>query len=210
MGRVRQWIAGWSPAQRGKIVRWASAGGVAFLAVVCVVVAGWRLPKDDSAQPASPEVGGARPAVTTPLSPRLNAPLNAPLSASPATAAPSVGPSAPPAPPALTSLTVTGTRALGPGESVRTDRTKLLMQPDGNLVILDQNGKTLWKSNTTGTGNKTVFQGDGNLVVYDSRMSTAWSTRTDGHDGATLVLQKNGDVCVVYHGKSLWCAGTAH
>jgi predicted secreted protein len=110
----------------------------------------------------------------------------------------------------LTSLTVTGTRVLGLGESVQTDRTKLVMQTDGNLAIVDQSGTTRWKSDTAGTGTKAVFQDDGNFVVYDSQTKTAWSSRTEAHNGAVLVLQSNGDVCIVYQGTSIWCAGTAH
>ena len=128
-------------------------------------------------------------------------------SRSPSSAAPSASPSASPV---LTSLTVNATRALELGESVQTDRTKLVMRTDGNLAIVDENGTTRWTSNTAGTGHKTVFQDDGNFVVYDANMNTAWSSRTDGHGGAVLALQTNGDVCIVYQGTSIWCAGTAH
>jgi hypothetical protein len=323
MRRIRQWVAGWSPTQRGTVVRWTSAGVVAVLAVVCVVIAGLRLPKDDSAQPALQvpaadlavidSAVGSCPALTAS---RLAGQLMATSAFKPGAASTAIpggtgiaglsdaawrqwapGPQAgrgsdadnilalghamcdlmgqvrtaqvpgdawqpalgafhsgmpavvaakgvpanareyvdavnrytawyaqqpefggdrpttsaqPIASPSTAALTVTGTRALELGDSVQTDRTKLLMQSDGDLVILDQNGKTLWKSDTAGTGNKTVFQGDGNFAVYDSQMKTAWSSRTDGHNGAVLVLQKNGDVCIVYHGKSIWCAGTAH
>jgi hypothetical protein len=132
---------------------------------------------------------------------------SAPPGKSPSKAAPSVRHSASPAP---TSLTVTGTRVLGLGDSVQTNRTKLVMQTDGNLAIVDQNGTTRWTSDTAGTGHQATFQDDGNLVVYDSQTKTAWSSRTNGHNGAVLVLQTNGDVCIVYQGTSLWCAGTAH
>jgi hypothetical protein len=148
-----------------------------------------------------PGFDGASPATSAPSS---RSPSSGMLSSK---AAPSVRPSASPV---LTSLTVTGTRALSPGESVQTDRTSLLMQTDGNLAIVDQTGTTRWTSNTAGTGQKAVFQDDGNFVVYDSQMKTLWSSRTDGHNGAVLVLQTNGDVCIMYEGTSLWCAGTAH
>ncbi len=84
------------------------------------------------------------------------------------------------------------------------------MRTDGNLVIIDEHGTTRWTSGTAGSGFQTTFQADGNLVVYNSRGSPLWSSRTDGHNGAVLNLSTNGDVCVVYQSKSIWCAGTAH
>jgi hypothetical protein len=84
------------------------------------------------------------------------------------------------------------------------------MLSDGNLVIVDEFGATRWTTKTAGSGNRAVFQADGNFVVYDSGSRTLWSSRTDRHNGAVLVLQTNGDVCIVYQGSSIWCAGTAH
>jgi hypothetical protein len=107
-------------------------------------------------------------------------------------------------------LTGTATRSLSLGDSWQTNRTKLLMQTDGNLVIIDENGTTRWASGTAGPGSRTTFQGDGNFVVYDTANRALWSSRTDGHDGAVLVLQTNGDVCVVYQSAPIWCAHTAH
>lgn len=132
---------------------------------------------------------------------------SAPPSTPPSSAARSVSPSAPPV---LTSLTVAATKVLNLGESWQTSRTKLVMQTDGNLAIVDGNGKTLWTSNSAGAGQKAVFQDDGNFVVYDAKMNTTWSSHTEAHNGALLVLQTNGDVCIVYQGTSIWCAGTAH
>jgi hypothetical protein len=109
-----------------------------------------------------------------------------------------------------TTLTVTATRALSRGESVHTNRTTLTMQADGNLVIVDETGTTRWRAGTSPAGDKAVFQDDGNFVVYDASMRPLWSSRTDRHSGAVLVLQADGDVCVVYQGARLWCTGTAH
>jgi hypothetical protein len=112
--------------------------------------------------------------------------------------------------PVWTTLTVTATKALLRGNSVQTNRTTLSMKLDGNLAIIDENGVTRWTSGTAGPGNQATFQSDGNFVVYDASARPLWSSRTDHHNGAVLVLQANGDVCVVDHGVSVWCAGTAH
>jgi hypothetical protein len=126
---------------------------------------------------------------------------------SPSNAVPSVDPSASPV---SASLTVKATRVLALGESLRTTRTQLIMQTDGSLAIVDENGTTRWNSGTAGTGRQMLFQDDGNFVVYDAQMKAVWSSRTDGHNGAVLVLQTDGNVCVVNRGTSIWCAGTAH
>jgi predicted secreted protein len=85
------------------------------------------------------------------------------------------------------------------------------MQTDGDLVIIDENGVTRWRSATAGEGDRAVFQNDGNLVVYDARMSSQWTSRTAGNNGAVLVLRADGDVCIVRSGGAVvWSSGTAH
>jgi hypothetical protein len=102
-----------------------------------------------------------------------------------------------------------GTSVLLPGQSWSTNRITMVLQSDGNLVIRDLHGRTLWSAGTAGRGAKVVFQGDGNFVVYTSSMQTAWSSRTDGHNGAKLVLQDDGNVTILYGSKALWSSGTA-
>ena len=85
-----------------------------------------------------------------------------------------------------------------PSLPVQTNRTKLVMQPDGDLVIVDEKGGIRWRSGTAGRGSQATFQDDGNFVVVDQTGFTLWSTRTDGHNGAVLQLEVNGDVCIHY------------
>jgi len=47
-------------------------------------------------------------------------------------------------------------------------------------------------------------------VVYDNAMQPRWRSGTEGHGGSVLVLQADGDVCIVDHGTVIWHAGTAH
>jgi hypothetical protein len=63
---------------------------------------------------------------------------------------------------------------------------------------------------TAGHGDRVIFQDDGHLVVYDISMQPWWQSGTAGHGGAVLVLQADGDVCIVDHGTVIWHAGTAH
>ncbi|GHB68564.1 hypothetical protein GCM10010377_69280 [Streptomyces viridiviolaceus] len=108
------------------------------------------------------------------------------------------------------STVVQATRVLGLGESIESDRARLTLQDDGNLVVADENGTVRWSSHTTGMGHKAVFQADGHLVVYTQDDRTAWSSGTAGHDGAELVLQEDGDVVIQKDDVVLWLSGTAH
>ena len=119
--------------------------------------------------------------------------------------------SSPPAvPPVWTTLTIQGTWVLKRGESVQTNRTRLAMLADGDLVIIDEYKTVRWRSGTAGHGDFVVFQSDGHLVVYDNSMVSWWQSGTPGHDGAVLVLQADGDVCIVFNGAVIWRSGTAH
>jgi len=71
-------------------------------------------------------------------------------------------------------------------------RYHLVMQEDGNVVLLD--GPTpIWWTNTMGSpGARLVMQPDGNLVVYSAADEALWATHTDAHPGAGLELQGDG------------------
>lgn len=99
---------------------------------------------------------------------------------------------------------------LGVGESVRTAKTKLIMQRDGNLVITDKQDRPLWAAMTSGTGNTARFQDDGNLVVHNSAGRPVWASQTFGHPGAVLVLQADGNVVIKAGDAVLWAAKTVH
>ncbi|MET7394088.1 hypothetical protein ABZS66_11390 [Dactylosporangium sp. NPDC005572] len=107
-----------------------------------------------------------------------------------------------------TTVVVYATRVLLPGEAIKTNRIMLLMQGDGNLVVIDEYGRIRWSSGTAGRGVRTVFQADGDLVVYDGGNGVAWRSGTAGHDGAVLVLQSDGNVTITFNGQGLWHTGT--
>ena len=94
--------------------------------------------------------------------------------------------------------------------------TRLVMQPDGNLVVYrNSDGKGIWSSGTYGhAGAYAYMQSDGNLVVYKSgggpsTGGAGWSTGTYGHSGAHAIMQNDGNF-VVYSsgGTALWSSGT--
>ncbi len=68
------------------------------------------------------------------------------------------------------------------------DRSRLTMQPDGNLVLHSAIGKALWSSRTSGAGNSLYVQDDGNLVMYSPASHPLWSS------GTTRVLLLAGSV----------------
>lgn len=201
-------VAGWT------IARTPPPGGVADRAAGRLALPPGGLAGDQSSDPASPSPGpSTSPEPSASPSSRSASPSAARSASSvtPAPATPSAAPSPSGAPSrAWTTLTVTATKALFRGDSARTNRTKLIMQSDGNLAIIDENGVTRWISGTADRGSQATFQADGNFVVYDTNSDPLWSSRTPGHNGAVLVLQANGDVCIIDHGEPVWCAGTAH
>jgi len=84
------------------------------------------------------------------------------------------------------------------------------VQDSGNVVLSDENGQSIWATNTSDPNVQLVFQADGNLVLANiGTGSTVWSTRTDGHDGAILVLQADANVAIQTGGSTLWASGTA-
>ena len=58
---------------------------------------------------------------------------------------------------------------------------KLVVQPDGNLVLYNGSGQALWHTGTFGKGPaKLVVQPDGNLVLYNGSGQALWHTNTFG------------------------------
>ena len=104
-----------------------------------------------------------------------------------------------------------GVKKLERGDEIVSEtgeNTKLIMQPDGNLVLYND-GNPLWATGTNGAWYAS-FQSDGNLCVYESFFSskTKWCSKSNGHHQSQLVVENacvfimNGD------GKRVWNTGT--
>lgn len=85
---------------------------------------------------------------------------------------------------------------LFPFQEMRTPsgNRRLILQPDGNLVLYDANNKAVWASNTVGKNAKFLaMQTDGNLVLYNTENRPIWNSGTANQGGIFLVLQDDGN-----------------
>tara|TARA_B100000378_G_scaffold278674_1_gene282832 strand:+ start:10810 stop:12759 length:1950 start_codon:yes stop_codon:yes gene_type:complete len=114
--------------------------------------------------------------------------------------------------------------------------TKLVNQPDGNLVLYDDEWNTIWASNTSsGQASELRLQTDANTVLYRQSTNTAvWGTGvwlqdqrikinmslTSGmtmhvgqylntpNDDYRLTLQYDGNIVLTYRSKPIWASNT--
>ncbi|RKE22054.1 hypothetical protein [Streptomyces sp. TLI_171] len=117
---------------------------------------------------------------------------------------------APQASPTYHDKTFVNTLVVNAGESISSDRTRVLLTTGGNVQVLDENGVVRWQTNSSGSNLKLVFQADGNFVLYNSANATVLSSNTAGHAGAVLVFRADGNVVITYGGSVIWQTGTAH
>ncbi len=99
------------------------------------------------------------------------------------------------------------------GEEVRSQRARLVMGEDGDLVLYDRDtGEVKWHTDTAGhPGAWATMQDDGNFVVYDADRTPLWSTGTwkGSGSGYFATLQDNGSFTVYDADWQLkWSAGS--
>lgn len=71
-----------------------------------------------------------------------------------------------------------GRRALWASNTQGQRVQRCLMQPDGNLVLLNRNGQPVWSTNTSDKpGSFLILQDDGNLVIYQPY--PVWASNTE-------------------------------
>ncbi|MFJ6147285.1 mannose-binding protein [Streptomyces anulatus] len=137
----------------------------------------------------------------------------APVAPSPAprTSAPAEKPKASPKPkpkeapkPDWGTQTVSATSSIGVGQSWATNRIRMTMQQDGNLVVYNEQNKPIWAAMTFGENHRAIFQRDGNLVVHNGDDRAIWASRTHDFGGAQLVLRPDAKVVVVHNGRVVW------
>ncbi|WP_175805770.1 protease pro-enzyme activation domain-containing protein [Burkholderia ambifaria] len=96
----------------------------------------------------------------------------------------------------------------GQGFTSGNGSNTLIMQSDGNLVLLRQ-GVVQWNSGTFGhPGAFAIMQTDGNLVIYSSNGTPLWYSGTSGHPGSATFVQDDGNV-VIYMQVPHWSTSTA-
>ncbi|MFT4263652.1 MAG: hypothetical protein QM572_09750 [Nocardioides sp.] len=98
----------------------------------------------------------------------------------------------------------TGTRVKSPNGTF-----ELVLEPDGNLVLYDNQTRAhVWESHTT-TGTTLLMQSDGNLVLYDSAGKAPWATGSNSPTANKFLLRNDGTLQVVDPtGKALWSSAT--
>ncbi|MCW2527386.1 MAG: mannose-binding lectin [Pseudonocardiales bacterium] len=85
-------------------------------------------------------------------------------------------------------------------------RYRLLMQPDGNLVLYGPT-RAIWSSGTYGSpGNRLALQADGNLVVYNVHDVAVFNTGTHGRAGTQLQLGSDSWLVLTSGGSPVWSA----
>ena len=74
----------------------------------------------------------------------------------------------------------------------------IILQSDGNLVVLTSDDKTLWHSHTDGIRNidHLIMQNDGHLVLYKNDGSAAWWHRTGNINNWKKLVIKIG-ICTI-------------
>ncbi|WP_371750043.1 mannose-binding protein [Streptomyces sp. NBC_01283] len=106
--------------------------------------------------------------------------------------------------PNWTSETVSAPSVLEVKQAWTTNRIRMVMQTDGNLVVYNEKGKPLWASMTFGENHRAIFQQDGNLVIHNGDDRPIWASRSHGHEGAQLVLRPDAKVVIVHNGRVVW------
>ncbi|WP_394814165.1 hypothetical protein [Streptomyces dubilierae] len=100
--------------------------------------------------------------------------------------------------------TVSAVSVLEVNQAWTTNRIRMVMQTDGNLVVYNEKGKPIWASMTFGQNHRAIFQGDGNLVIHNAADRPIWASKSHGHDGAQLVLRADAKVVIVHNGRVVW------
>jgi serine/threonine protein kinase len=163
-------------------------------------------PSTSAAAGASPKAGRTPDGDGTTARPPAAGPGGDTPRSAPSTDAPRQETSAP----QWTTMCVQPNTWLVTGQAWSTNRTRMVMQTDGNLVIYDENNRRRWSSGTSGSGYRAFFQGDGNLVVFDPDGAPQWHSGSYGHNGALLCLGADGSVNILHNDQVVWSAGTAH
>lgn len=76
-----------------------------------------------------------------------------------------------------------------------------IFQNDGNLVVYDKNYNPRWNSGTQYTGKKCVMKSNGNLVICNSVGETVWSSKSFENKNSVLYISDTGRLCIYSNSK---------
>ncbi|MFF4335251.1 mannose-binding protein [[Kitasatospora] papulosa] len=158
-------------------------------------VAGKPSPSPTKEKPKAVEPKAVAPVVPAPEPPKP----------SPSATKPKAKPKPKPSPkPEWSTVVVSAPSVIQVNQAWTTNRIKMVMQTDGNLVVLNEQGKPIWAAMTFGQNHRAIFQPDGNLVIHNGDDRAIWASKTHDHPGAQLVLRADGKVVVQENGNVLW------
>ncbi|MFE8008181.1 mannose-binding protein [Streptomyces sp. NPDC057418] len=106
--------------------------------------------------------------------------------------------------PVWSTVTVSAPSVLEVNQAWTTNRIRMVMQADGNLVVLNELGKPIWAAMTFGANHRAIFQPDGNLVIHNGDDRPIWASRTHDYGGAQLVFRADAKVVIVHNGRVVW------
>ena len=89
-------------------------------------------------------------------------------------------------------------RRLSVGDSIVNGDYSLVLQQDGNLILLYQKLQMIWQSGSNASGNENCraeMQADGNFVIYDQNNRALWASATSGA-GNRVVLETDGALSI--------------
>ena len=64
----------------------------------------------------------------------------------------------------------------------------LSIEETGNLVLFNSLSETLWNTKTSLTNAKLVMQNDGNLVVVDGNNQVYWASNTNTNENSLMII----------------------
>lgn len=155
------------------------------------------------------ETGPPKAAAPEPAPPKPVPPTPEPRTSSPPGKKPAPEPPPGPRPeaapePDWSTASVGAPSVLRVNQAWTNNRIRMVMQPDGNLVVLNELSKPIWASMTFGEDHRAIFQPDGNLVIHNGADRPIWASRTHDHGGAHLVLRADAKVVIVHNGRVVW------
>lgn len=106
--------------------------------------------------------------------------------------------------PDWTTVTVSAPSVLEVDQAWTTNRIRMIMQADGNLVVYNEHDKPIWAAMTFGQNHRAIFQPDGNLVIHNGDDRPIWASKTHDHGGAQLVFRADAKVAIVHNGRVVW------